>query len=222
MTGSFYREFFRPARLFLGVVIHALGVVMILNSNLGFPPWDVFHQGVALNLGLTIGKATILVSVIVVAIAVYMKESVGLGTLCNMIFVGVFVDIVMLSGWVPLMHGFVSGLAMMIGGLFIIAVATFIYLGAGYGAGPRDSLMVVLTKRTGKPVGLCRSCIESVVLFTGWLLGGFAGWGTLISVLGIGVVVQIVFYVLRFDVKTIYHETCYETYMRLRNTDARG
>ena len=216
MIYSLYREAFRIARLFLGLFVFALGVVMTLRGNLGYPPWEVFHQGVAKHLGFTIGETIILVAVCIVATTVFMKENVGIGTLCNMISVGVFVDVIMSGNWVPLMHSFISGVTMIIGGLFVIGLGSFLYIGAGYGAGPRDSLMVVLTKRTGKPVGLCRSCLESAVLLAGWLLGGYAGVGTVISALGIGIVMQIVFSVLRFDVKTIHQESCDETFMRLK------
>ena len=221
MTRCFFREALRIARLFLGLFAYSFGIVMTLRANVGYSPWDVFHQGVTLHIGLTFGEANILVAVTIVAIVVLMKEKVGFGTLCNMIFIGVFMDVVLSGDWIPLMRGFVSGVAMMIGGLFVIGVATVLYIGAGYGAGPRDSLMVVLTKRTGKPVGLCRSCIEGAVLLAGWLLGGFAGWGTVISALGIGVVVQIVFFVFGFDVKKVRQESCRETFLRLTGKTGR-
>jgi len=193
MTDSFSRESFRAARLLLGLFIFSLGVVMTLQPKLGFPPWDVFHQGVGLHLGLTIGRVSILVSVIIVAIVVFLKEKVGFGTLANVVLVGFFVDVIMSRSWVPPANSFVFSFATMLCGFFVMGLGCFLYIGAGYGAGPRDSLMVVLTKRTGKPVGLCRSSIEATVLFTGWLLGGPVGWGTLISALGIGASIQIVF-----------------------------
>jgi len=212
----FYREGFRVVRLFLGLFLYAFGIVMTLRANLGYSPWDVFHQGLGLHLGITLGIASILVGLAIVSITVFMKEKIGVGTLCNMVFIGVFIDVIMSRNWIPLMHGFVAGLVMMFGGLFVIGLATVFYMGAGYGAGPRDSLMVVITKRTGKPVGLCRCCLEGTVLFIGWLLGGYAGWGTLISALGIGVAVQVVFSILRFDVKAIHQESFFETWQRLR------
>jgi len=222
MIHSCFRESLKVIRLFLGLFLYAFGIVLTLRSNLGYPPWDVFNQGLGLHLGLTLGKANILVAVTIVAIVVVMKEKVGFATLCNMVFIGVFMDIVLSADWIPLMHGFVAGLVMMIGGLLVIGVASFLYMGAGYGAGPRDSLMVLLTKRTGKPVGLCRGFIEGTVLFSGWLLGGYAGVGTVISALGIGAAVQIVFSLLRFDVKSVRQESFYETLTRLGKIDARN
>ena len=217
MTYPFFREILRIARLFLGLFGYALGVVMTLRADLGYGPWDVFHQSVALHLGLTFGRAIMLTSLVIVLITLFMKENVGFGALCNMIFIGIFTDKLLSWNLIPLMRSFVSSVAMLFGSLFVMAAATFLYIGAGYGAGPRDSLMVGLTKRTGKPVGLCRSCLEGTFLLIGWLLGGNAGIGTVIHVFGIGAAVQIVFYVMRFDVKTIHQESCHETFMRLKN-----
>jgi len=217
MANAFFCEILRIIKLFLGLFLFALGIVMTLQANLGFPPWDVFHQGVALNTGLTLGRASILTAFVIIAATILMKERVGFGTICNMIFIGVFIDIILVENWIPLMYGVISGVGMMFGGLFIIGFASFLYIGAGYGAGPRDSLMVVLTKKTGKPVGLCRFCMEGTALLIGWIMGGNAGIGTVISALGIGFAVQIVFSALRFDVKKIHQESLYETLMRFKN-----
>ena len=218
MTDFLSREILRVIRLFLGLFACAFGIVMALQANLGFPPWDVFHQGVGLHLGLTLGRASILTALVIVVIVILMKERIGFGTLCNMVFLGVFIDIILSGNWIPLMHSFVYGIAMMIGGMLIIGFGSFLYMGAGYGAGPRDSLMVVLTKRTGKPVGLCRGCLEGTALLIGWLLGGYAGIGTVISAFGIGIAVQVVFSILRFDVKKIHQESFSETCLRFRDT----
>jgi uncharacterized membrane protein YczE len=105
---------------------------------------------------------------------------------------------------------------MMVGGLFVIAVASFFYMGAGYGAGPRDSLMVLMARRTGRPVGLCRILIEGTALLCGWALGGRAGVGTIIAAFGVGVAVQIVFALLRFNVQAIPQESFRESCARLK------
>ncbi len=210
------REGLRVARLVWGLFLYALGIVMTVHANLGLSPWDVFHQGVSMHTGLTFGMTNIVTACVIVAVTVMMKEHVGFGTLCNMLLIGAFIDVLMLGGWVPEMHSFPTGLAMMISGLFMIALASFFYMGSGYGAGPRDSLMVVLTRRTGRPVGMCRIAVEGTALFCGWLLGGRAGLGTVISVLGIGIAVQIVFALLRFNVRTIRQESFVESLGRLK------
>jgi uncharacterized membrane protein YczE len=190
---------------------------MTVHANLGASPWDVFHQGLSLRLGITFGVASIVVGAVIVAFVALAGECVGFGTLCNMVVVGVFADVLMLNGWVPEMRSFVPGLCLMTGGLFVIALASFFYMGAGYGAGPRDSLMVLMARRTGRSVGLCRVVVESMALFCGWLLGGRTGVGTIIAAFGIGAAVQVVFTLLRFNVRTIPQESFFETSARLKS-----
>jgi len=209
-------EVLRIARLLLGTFLYAVGIVMTIRANLGLSPWDVFHQGVSMRLGITFGMASIIVSVILVALSVFMKEHVGMGTLLNMVLVGLFIDIIMATGGIPEMNNFVFGLLMLAAGLFVIAFASFFYIGAGYGAGPRDSIMVILVRRTGRRVGLCRAVVEGAALLLGWLMGGRAGIGTVIAAFGAGFAIQSVFSLLRFNVQTVRQELLFTTLSRIK------
>jgi uncharacterized membrane protein YczE len=213
-----YREGLRIARLLSGLFLYALGVVLTLHANLGYSPWEVFHQGMSKRLGLTMGVTNIVVSAAVILIDIFMGEAVGIGGICNAFLIGTLIDVLMQGGWIPVMSGFAGGTVMMVSGLFVIAAASFLYIGAGYGAGPRDSLMVILSRRTGRSAGVCRGVLEGTVLFLGWLLGGYAGIGTLIAAFGVGVAVQMVFTVLRFDVQAIHQESFRETAARISGT----
>jgi uncharacterized membrane protein YczE len=210
------REGLRVARLLWGLFLYALGIVMTVHANLGLSPWDVFHQGVSLRTGITFGMANIIVSAVIVSAAALARARIGFGSLCNVVLIGAFVDVLMFGGWVPETRSFLPGLGMMTGGLFVIAFASFFYIGAGYGAGPRDSLMVVMAQRTGRSVGFCRAAIEGTALLCGWLLGGQAGTGTIIAAFGVGVAIQIVFTLLRFNVRTIPQESFFESIYRLK------
>ena len=209
-------EILRIIRLFWGLFLYSVGIVLTIHANIGLSPWDVFHQGVAKQLGITMGITNILVSAIIITVSALFRERIGFGTVCNMISIGIFIDILMLGGFIPVMSSFLPGVVMLIAGLFTIALATYFYVGAGYGAGPRDSLMIMLTKRTGRPVGLCRSVVEGSVLAIGWLLGGKAGIGTVISAFGMGFAIQAVFTPLRFNVREVKHESLPETIRRWR------
>lgn len=214
-------EFSRIARLFAGLTAYSVGITLTVQANIGLSPWDTFHQGLAFKTGMTFGVASIVVSAIIVAFIVLFKEPLGIGALLNVFYIGVVIDVLMLGGFITEGQGLFSGVLMMVCGLFVIAVAMVLYIGTGYGAGPRDSLMVIFSKRTGKPAGLCRSVVEVIALIGGWLLGGRVGLGTVLSVFGVGVAVQIVFSALRFDVKAIRHESMLETLGRVRNFSAK-
>jgi uncharacterized membrane protein YczE len=209
-------EGLRIAKLVWGLFLFALGIVMTIQANLGLSPWNIFHQGISFQLGISFGTANIVVAAVIIALVVLMRERVGVGTLCDMVLVGVFADVLIFADWIPEIRAFFPGLLMMIGGLFVIAVGSFFYIGAGYGAGPRDSLMIVMARRTRLPVGLCRALIESTAALCGWALGGSAGIGTLIAAFGIGITIQIVFTLLRFNVRAIHQESLFESWAHMR------
>lgn len=194
----------------LGFLLCAIGVVMALNSNLGLSPWDVFHQGLTNVINITIGQAGIVVGIVIVIITCILGLEVGIGTIANIIVIGYFIDLIIYSEIIPISNNLFTGILMMIGSLFINAIGSYLYIGCEMGCGPRDGLMVALVKLTGKPVSLIRFSIESVALIIGWFLGGLVGIGTLITVLGIGYCVQIVYKAFKFDVNSLKHRNLKE------------
>lgn len=195
----------RITRLFAGLLCYAVGIVMTINAALGLAPWDVFHQGLSKTLGITMGQASIGVGFILIIVDSLLGERLGWGTVGNMFFIGYFMDILMLNHLVPVFEGWIPRLFMLILGMFVIGIASIFYIGAGLGSGPRDGLMVALTKKTGKSVRFIRNAIEISVLTAGYLLGGFIGLGTLITALAIGYIVQFTFRLFHFDVTEIQH-----------------
>ncbi|HCU30631.1 MAG TPA: hypothetical protein DIC57_09425, partial [Sphaerochaeta sp.] len=142
-------------------------------------------------------------------------EPLGLGTVCNMVFVGLFMNILLASGLFAELSNPVLGVVQLIAGLFVISLASYFYISSGFGAGPRDSLMVLLSRKTKFSVGTCRGAIEVGVTAVGFLLGGFLGWGTLLSAVLIGFCIQITFKVLHFDPKKVAHEDFVSSYRKL-------
>jgi uncharacterized membrane protein YczE len=118
-------------------------------------------------------------------------------------------------GLVPPLEHLLAGILLFLGGLFLIALATYFYIESGFGAGPRDSLMVALTRKTGLAIGLCRGSIELSAVLIGWFLGGMVGVGTVLSALAIGLCIQITFRVLGFDPTRVRHETLGQTLRQL-------
>jgi uncharacterized membrane protein YczE len=204
--------YIRLSRLIFGLLLYGIGIVFTLNAQIGYPPWDVFHGGMAKAFTMSIGIASIYVGVVIVIISYLLGEKLGLGTLLNMVAIGLFIDLIMRYNIIPVSNHFISGILMMILGLFLIALATYFYIGSGFGAGPRDSLMVAMKRKTGLPIGFCRASIELIAAFVGWRFGGMIGVGTIISAFGIGYCIQITFKLMKFDPTLIDHETLTQTY----------
>jgi len=161
---------------------------LIIRGNLGQGPWDVLHQGIARQTGISIGVASILTGIPVVLAWWPLGQRPGWGTLANLIVIGVVVDLTL--QYVPVAQNVVIGTILLIGGILITGFGSGMYLSSAMGAGPRDGLMLGIARRTGWSVRIVRTLIEVVVLTIGWLLGGNVGIGTLAFALGIGPAVQ--------------------------------
>jgi uncharacterized membrane protein YczE len=188
-------------RLFAGLWLFAAGVVLGLRSGLGVSPWDVLHDGIRQVTPLSFGAATVLVGVVLVAVSLAAGIRPGPGTLANMLAIGVFADAMLATGIAGDLDA--RPLALRLGavaaGVGLVALGSALYIGAGLGSGPRDSLMLALSARTRVRVGIVRALIEAGVLAVGWLLGGAAGIGTVLFALGIGPAVELAFRLLRVE-----------------------
>ncbi|TDD09998.1 YczE/YyaS/YitT family protein [Nonomuraea diastatica] len=178
----------RLLRLYGGLALYGLGIGLQVESSLGNDPWDVFHQGLAIRTGMTIGTMIIAVGALVMLLWIPLKQKPGFGTISNVVFLGLFADAALFVLPTP---GHVAAQASYVAlGVVSIALATVLYIGAGMGPGPRDGLMTGLM-RLGLSVRLGRFLIEITVLAAGWLLGGTVGVGTLVFALAIGPLTQL-------------------------------
>lgn len=206
----------RSIRLIFGLFLYSLGSFLTIQANIGLAPWEAFSMGFSYLTGLSYGSIVVLSGLLIVGIDWLCKEKIGFGTLLNAVLIGVFVDIIAWFHVIPMMQNFWTGLPMILSGLFVICLGSYFYIGAGLGCGPRDALMVALCKRASRvPVGVIRSSMEGCVLLIGWLLGANVGIGTVISVLGIGFMIQLTFKLLHFDVKGVVHENVLDTTRKL-------
>ncbi len=185
----------RLAQLVCGLVLFGAGIGLMLRSNLGVPPWDVLHQGLAIRFGLTVGIWSVIVSLLVLLAWIPLGERFGLGTVLNAVVIGVMIDVT--SAVVPEAGSPWAAWPMLLGGVLIIGIASGMYIGANLGPGPRDGLMTGIARR-GPSIRLTRSIIEVTVLAAGWLLGGTFGVGTVLFAISIGPLVQ--FFLRRWEI----------------------
>ncbi len=209
----------RTIRLIFGLFLYALGSFLSIQANIGLAPWEAFSMGAAYLTHISYGNIVVISGFVILAIDFVFKEKIGFGTILNAILIGKFVDLIQFANIVPLMSNFWLGILMLLSGQIVICVGSYFYIGASLGCGPRDALMVALGKRMSKaPVGVIRGLIEGTVLIIGWLLGAKVGMGTVISVFGIGLILEFTFKLLRFDVKNIEHESVAETVKTMKSS----
>ncbi len=178
----------RLARLLLGLAVFGAGEGFLVAADLGVSPWTVLAQGMSLRTGMSVGVATVAISVLLLLLWVPLRQRPGLGTLLNAVLVGVFIDVTLaaLPGGMPL------GLRAVLvpAGIALVGLGSGLYLTSRLGPGPRDGLMTGLHRRTGRSLRLVRGTIEVTAVVVGFALGGKVGVGTVAFALLIGPAVQ--------------------------------
>ncbi len=173
----------RVPRLLAGLVLFGFGIALMVRADLGLAPWDVLHQGVAERTGVAIGTVTILTGVVVLLLWLPIRERPGLGTLLNVLVIGLVVDATLAVVDAP--QALWQRIAFLGLGIFAFGPGSGLYIGAGLGPGPRDGLMTGLARR-GRSVRVVRTGIELTALAVGALLGGRVGIGTIAFALTVG------------------------------------
>jgi uncharacterized membrane protein YczE len=178
----------RLFRLNLGLFIYGLAVSMVVNAKVGIPPWDVFAQGISIQLHTSYGIASIIVSTIVLMFWIPLKVKPGVGSIMNAILIGLWADF--WTQYLPKFDQYWQSLAMFLLGMCTVAFATGVYITSNLGSGPRDGLILGTTRALGWKVWQTRTLIELAVLLVGWVMGGQVREGTLIFALCIGYLMQ--------------------------------
>ena len=175
--------------LIVGLIIFGAGDAVLISARLGNTPWTVLAEGIAENLGWSIGESTFFVSFMVLLLWIPLKEKPGIGTILNAILIAATIEV--LLPILPTPEAFSLQIIQVLVGIFLVAIGSGLYLTANLGPGPRDGTMTGLTKVTGIPIGRIRSGIEIFVIAIGWTLGGKFGIGTILFAVLIGPCVAI-------------------------------
>lgn len=177
----------RIVRCVVGLALFGFGISCFISADLGLAPWDIFHQGLERKTGISIGIIIEITGVFILLLWIPLRERMGLGTLLNAVEIGLVVFLI--GDHLPEPDHMVWRVALMLLGLVSVGLGSGLYIGAGLGSGPRDGLMLGLSKR-GISVRIARTAIEITVLVLGLFLGGTIGPGTVAFTFGIGPLVQ--------------------------------
>ena len=187
----------RLFNLYLGLTLFGVSSAMIVASGLGLGPWDVFHQGLSEQVGISLGWVVVGVGAVVLLLWIPLRQRPGLGTISNAIVIGLVIDVTLTVLSQP--ASMAARVLLLVGGVLFSGVATGLYIGAGLGPGPRDGLMTGLAAR-GHSIRVVRTALELTVLVVGWILGGTVGVGTVLFAVAIGPLAH--FFIPRLAVPT--------------------
>ncbi|HAM79019.1 MAG TPA: hypothetical protein DCP61_07565 [Treponema sp.] len=203
-------------RIIIGLFIFSFGVHLTIFANIGLAPWDCLGMGLSYHLPLNYGLCMTLVAVTILLIDILLKEKIGYGTIIDALFTGNFVQFFNSVNPFPLNKSLAVGIAIMLVGFVFMALGMAVYMKCAQCCGPRDSLLVGLGKRMPRlPIGLVEVLLWAFVLLAGWLLGGPVGIGTVISTFGAGLVMQLVYYIIRFEPRNLRHRGVVEVSRQL-------
>ncbi len=190
----------RLAQLMVGLWLYGWSMAMMIEAGLGLDPWDVLHAGLVEQSGLSFGTIVVIVGVLVLLLWIPLRQAPGLGTVANVILIGVATDV---SLWmIDRPDQLWARLAMLLGGVVLNGLAGSLYIGSQLGPGPRDGLMTGLVRRTDLSVRLVRTTLEVTVLAVGFLLGGAVGLGTVVYAVAIGPLVHAMLPLATVDVSS--------------------
>ena len=191
----------------LGLFGCGFSIYLTMQANIGLGPWEVFNMGLSYHFPLSYGDVAMIVSFVIVAVNLLLRERIGVGTILDALIVGKSADLFMYLDLIPAQDNPVTGVLMMVLGMFIMAFTQYIYMSAALCCGPRDSLLVALGRRVRRmPIGYVNIILQLAVLAIGWALGGPVGIGTIISAFGLGATMQLTFRCLKFDPRDIRHQ----------------
>lgn len=179
----------RFVRLLVGLWLYGTTMGFLVEAGLGLDPWDVFHEGVAGILPLTFGQVVILTGAVVMLAWIPLRQRPGIGTLLNVILIGIAADVTL--AWLPTPDHLGVQISFLTIGIVGNALAGALYIGADFGTGPRDGLWSGIVRRTGLSIRVVRTSLEVTVLAVGFALGGTVGAGTVLYAVLIGPLVQV-------------------------------
>lgn len=205
------------ARIVFGLLVFALGVHLTIRADLGLAPWDCLGMGISYHTPLNYGLSMTAMCVIILVIDVLLKEKIGFGTIIDALLTGNFVQMFNDLDPFPKTKSTFVGIIIILAGLSLMAIGQYFYMISAQCCGPRDALLVGLGKKLHRlPIGAVQVLLWGTVLLIGWLLGGPVGIGTIISTFGSGVVMQIIYSIIRFEPRKIEHRSVIDTYRDLK------
>ena len=187
--------------------VNGFGVYLTIQAGIGAAPWDVLNLGLSKSLGILYGSASIAISLTILLIDILLREPIDIAMFIDAVVVGKSVDFFSRINAVPVQGNLLTGIPVILAGLFILAYTQYTYMIASLGCGPRDTLLVGIARRVRRvPIGAVSVALLSAATLTGWLLGGPVGVGTLICAFGTGPIMQLAFATVRFDATQIRHQ----------------
>ena len=196
----------------IGLLTYALGVYFQLQADLGMQPWQAMRLGLANQLHVSFGTVSIVMSLILIVIDLFLKQKLGIGTFLDAFLVGLGVDICIHLDFLPLQTNLFFQVFWVVAGMVVCAVGQWLYMATGLCCGPVDSFLLGIGQLFPKiSIGKVNLGILAVVLAICVVLKSPLGIGTVITVCFTGFFMDLVFKLVKFKPRKVKHESLIET-----------
>lgn len=185
----------RTAMLLVGCVVLGVGVALLLAADLGSDGYSTFVNGLTITTGVDFWIVNLVVGVVLVALAALRKVYPGVGTVVQVVLVGVTVSVVLDLLQTPDALGWQA--ALLAAAFPVLALGIALYLGSHTGAGPAEA--AALAWDPPVPFKWSYSVVQGGGALGGWLLGATVGVGTLAVILLLGPAVDLAARLLSLD-----------------------
>ncbi|MDO5028043.1 MAG: hypothetical protein Q4E36_02145 [Bacillota bacterium] len=206
----------RLIKLFLGLIMFGLGLSFVYFANIGLDSWNSLHSAISNFTGIPIGYVSVIVAGGAFFLAVALGEKFGLGTIADSLIVGPVFQFIIDSNVFEMQTEVLPSLVYISLGMAITALGALLYMSSGFGAGPRDSMYLGLSKKFGLQVGTTKLICEVLVVVLAYFLGGLVGWGTFLNAIFSGLFLQAFIFILKFDPKKVDQENIFQSIENFR------
>jgi uncharacterized membrane protein YczE len=182
--------------LVVGCLVLGTGVAMLLEADLGSDGYSTFVNGIALASGMTFWIANTLVGIVLVALAALRRVRPGVGTVVQVVLVGVVVSVALDLLATP--DHLVWRGVLLVAAFPVLAAGIALYLGSHTGAGPAEAAALAWDP----PIAFkwSYSLVQGGGALGGWLMGATVGVGTIAVILLLGPAVELASRLLSVDV----------------------
>ncbi len=178
-------------RLQFGLFLYGLAISLMLEAHIGLDPWSALHDALSDRSGLSFGRISQGIGLLLIVFSgLVLSVRPGIATIFNMLIIGPWVDVLRPLSWFPSTDSLVLGSVQFVCGVFVMGLGSAVYIGARLGAGPRDGLVMGLSRRISRSLRVSRISVEMTVLAAAAVLGGSIGLGTVIFALLMGPTMQ--------------------------------
>lgn len=202
----------------LGLALFSLGNFFGVKAGVaGTNAWNTLALGISETAGVSFGTGNLLISLIIIAIDLFGRGKLGLGSILNALLIPVFSDVYLsVFSFVPAASNSLIGAFYTLLGQVVISFATIFYMTPALGCGPRDTLMIIIGKKFPRaPIGTVKFCLELAALLVGFLMGAAVGIGTILVMVLQASIFQLACKIARYEPRSITHEDLVDTWKRV-------